>query len=69
MTTTAIEPARSIEPNTELVALSRKEVAAALGISMSLCRKLLRQGDIASKRAGRRVLVPASALKDWLAAR
>lgn len=69
MTTTAIEPARSIATSTEFVALSRKEVAERLGISMSLCRKLLRDGDIASKRAGRRVLVPASALKDYLGRR
>jgi excisionase family DNA binding protein len=66
MTTTPLAPTRAIEPDPQLLALSRKEVAQRLGISISLCRKLLKQGDIPSLRAGKRVLVPLSSVRKFL---
>ena len=44
----------SVEP----VLLSKKQAAAAIGVSVRLLEKLITDGDIAVRRIHRRVLVP-----------
>lgn len=48
---------------------SISEVALALGISPSTAYRLVRSGDIPSRRLGRRVVVPKRMLDEWLADR
>lgn len=42
------------------------EVSEKTGISLSLVRKLTRDGEIPHIRVGRRILYPAAALKAWM---
>ncbi len=67
MNTTSQTTNPTAEPEPTLRAISRNEVARRLGISMSLTRDLLRSGELKSCRIGRRVVVPISALRDFLA--
>jgi excisionase family DNA binding protein len=53
----------------ELRAYSVKEVAELLGLSTIYVRTMLQRGDIRSVKAGRRVLVPAEAIREFLAAK
>ena len=51
---------------TERVALSVEEAAGRLGVSRSLIWKMVNQGTIRTVRAGHRVLVPVSAVEEFL---
>lgn len=46
--------------------LSAAEVSERTGISISLVRKLTRNGKIPHFRIGRRILYPTEALTSWL---
>lgn len=46
--------------------LSAAEVSERTGISISLVRKLTRNGKIPHIKVGRRILYPVAALEDWL---
>jgi excisionase family DNA binding protein len=48
------------------LALSPQEAAQALGLGVWTVQKLLRQGKLPYKKAGRRVLIPVSALEVFL---
>ena len=48
------------------VALSVEEAAGRLGVSRSLIWKMVNQGTIRTVRAGNRVLVPVSAVEEFL---
>jgi excisionase family DNA binding protein len=48
------------------LALSRQEVAQALGLSLRAVDKLIADGDIQVKRYGRRVLVPTVEVERFL---
>jgi excisionase family DNA binding protein len=50
------------------VALSVEEAAGRLGVSRSLIWKMVNQGTIRTVRAGHRVLVPVSAVEEFLSA-
>ena len=50
------------------VALSVEEPAERLGVSRSLICKMVNQGTIRTVRAGHRVLVPVSAVEEFLSA-
>ena len=50
------------------VALSVEEAAERLGVSRSLLWKMVNQGTIRTVRAGHRVLVPVSAVEEFLSA-
>ena len=50
------------------VALSVEEAAERLGVSRSLIWKMVNQGTIRTVRAGHRVLVPVSAVEEFLSA-
>ena len=54
--------------STERVALSVEEAAERLGVSRSLIWKMVNQGTIRTVRAGHRVLVPVSAVEEFLSA-
>ena len=54
--------------STERVALSVEEAAGRLGVSGSLIWKMVNQGTIRTVRAGHRVLVPVSAVEEFLSA-
>ena len=54
--------------STERVALSVEEAAGRLGVSRSLIWKMVNQGTIRTVRAGHRVLVPVSAVEEFLSA-
>jgi excisionase family DNA binding protein len=51
----------------EKIAYSTTEGAQALGIGRTHMFELLRRGEIASVKSGRRRLIPATALDDYLA--
>ena len=53
---------------TERVALSVEEAAGRLGVGRSLIWKMVNQGTIRTVRAGHRVLVPVSAVEEFLSA-
>ena len=42
------------------------EVSELTGISISLVRKLTRDGEIPHVRVGRRILYPLTGIEDWL---
>lgn len=46
--------------------LSLKELAGVLGVSYFTARELVLSGKIRSKRLGRRILVPISAVEEFL---
>ena len=50
-------------------AISVEEAAIQLGIGRSLAYELVRGGRLRSVRAGNRILVPSSALEEFLAGR
>ena len=50
------------------VTLSVEEAAERLGVSRSLIWKMVNQGTIRTVRAGHRVLVPVSAVEEFLSA-
>lgn len=50
----------------ERATYSIPEAAQIIGIGLSLCRQLVRKGDIPAKVLGRRVVIPKKALNDWL---
>ena len=54
--------------STERVAFSVEEAAGRLGVSRSLIWKMVNQGTIRTVRAGHRVLVPVSAVEEFLSA-
>jgi excisionase family DNA binding protein len=46
--------------------ISVNEAARRLGIGRSLCYELIASGQLPRVRAGRRTLVPVTALQDWV---
>ena len=48
------------------LAYSQKEAAQALGVGLSTVRGMVADGTLSSVRAGRRVLIPAQALAQFL---
>jgi len=51
----------------ERLAVSVAEAGEALGLGETLIRELIARGTLQSVRVGRRVLVPADALRDYVA--
>ncbi|MEW6477652.1 MAG: helix-turn-helix domain-containing protein [Actinomycetota bacterium] len=51
----------------ELRAYTVPQAAGMLGLSEVYLRVMLKRGDIRSVKAGRRVLVPATAIREFLA--
>lgn len=51
----------------ELRAYTVSQAAEMLGLSEVYLRVMLKRGDIRSVKAGRRVLVPATAIREFLA--
>ena len=51
---------------TEALAFSPAEAAEALGISERTLRKLITRGELRVVRVGKRVLVPATVLREML---
>lgn len=45
---------------------SVREAAQALGLSEVAIRRLIRSGQVGARRAGRRVLIPAEALREYV---
>jgi len=56
------EQPRHLEP----VAYSVSEVAQVLRIGTTLCRELIKSGELPSVRIGRRLLVPRCAIEEYL---
>ncbi len=50
----------------EQLALSRKDAAAALGVSLRTIDYLLARGELRGRRIGRRIVIPKSALEALL---
>jgi len=48
------------------MALSPQEVAEALGVGLWTVQKLLREGKLPYRRAGKRILIPITALEAFL---
>lgn len=48
------------------IALSITEAAVLLGLSAKKVERLCKSGEIKSKSAGRRVLIPVAAIEAWL---
>lgn len=42
------------------------EAAQIIGIGISLCRELVKRGEIPAKILGRRVVIPKKALDNWM---
>lgn len=53
--------------NISKIALSRLEAAAALGICRATLDKLIGSGQIRSHKLGRKTLIPAEAIQEFLA--
>ena len=53
-------------PPYERATYSIPEVAQIIGIGLSLCRELIKKGEIPAKVLGRRVVVPKKALDNWM---
>lgn len=51
----------------EKTAMSVKELAEQMGISLPLAYELTRSQDFPSIHVGARILIPIDAFKDWLA--
>ncbi len=47
--------------------LTAEQVAQELGISVSLVRRLTRNGSLPHLRLGRRIIYPSAAINSWLA--
>jgi len=56
------EGPRHLEP----VAYSVSEAAQALGIGTTLCRELIKSGELPSVRIGRRLLVPRNVIEEYI---
>ena len=50
----------------ERATYSIPEAAQIIGIGLSLCRELVKKGEIPAKVLGRRVVIPKKALDNWL---
>ena len=50
----------------ERLAYTVKEAAAAIGVSEVQVRRMIKRGAVKVKREGRRVIIPAAALDDYL---
>jgi len=50
----------------ERATYSIPEAAQIIGIGLSLCRELIKKGEIPAKTLGRRVVIPKKALDNWL---
>ncbi len=48
------------------LAYSIQDVTEQLGLSRAYVNKLIATGELKARKAGRRVLIPRSALVDWL---
>lgn len=59
-------PPRAIPP--EKLVYTTKEAAAALGIGRTTLWKAISDGRLAALKLGSRTLIPADALRNWLAA-
>jgi excisionase family DNA binding protein len=55
-------------PEDDLVAFSYKQAAARLGLSEVTTKRLCYAGTIRTLKVGRRVLIPASAIRAFLTA-
>jgi excisionase family DNA binding protein len=53
----------------ELRAFTVAEVAERIGLSVVQLRRVIDRGEMRVRRVGRRVLIPASALREFLEAR
>jgi len=51
----------------ERATYSIPEAAQIIGIGLSLCRELVKRGEIPAKVLGRRMVIPKKALDAWLA--
>jgi len=56
----------SMSQQFERATYSIPEAAQIIGIGISLCRKLVKRGEIPAKVLGRRVVIPRKALEKWL---
>lgn len=48
------------------ICLTINEFAVGVGLSPKSVERLIKRGEIRSKRVGRRVLIPAAAIEAWL---
>jgi excisionase family DNA binding protein len=48
------------------IVLSLSEVASSLGLSPKSIERMIKRGELKSKRVGRRVLIPKSEVETWL---
>lgn len=55
----------TVQPGPKTV-YTKNELSAELGLSLGMVHRLLKSGQIRSVKAGRRVLVPAEAVADFL---
>ena len=55
-----------VMPPYERATYSIPEAAQIIGIGLSLCRELVKKGEIPAKVLGRRVVIPKKALDNWL---
>jgi excisionase family DNA binding protein len=59
------KPRAALDPNA--VALSKREAADVLGVSLGTVNNLIKRGDLVAKKVGRRVLVQANSIRVLLA--
>lgn len=53
-------------PIADRAILSPQELADLLGISIVMVYRMLKDGEIPRRRAGRKYIIPRSAVEDWL---
>ena len=58
----------TVQPSPKAV-YTKTELSEALGLSLGMVHRLLKSGQIRSVKAGRRVLIPADALTEFLKGR
>lgn len=62
-------PGRTLDEFTDFQLLKVHEVAECLRIGVDSCYELIARGDLPAIRLGRKILVPAFALKKWIVTR
>lgn len=48
------------------LALDIKETSEAIGIGTTNLRKMVKEGKIPSYREGKKIMIPVTALEDWI---
>ena len=55
-----------VAPIADRATFTAQELADLLGVSLVMVYRMLKNGEIPRRRAGRKYIIPRSAVEDWL---